>query len=41
MTMLCSHTHQTAAVLVLPNLRVVTGGAEYGRPAFQPVLELE
>jgi hypothetical protein len=32
MTVLCGHTHSSGEVSVLPNLRVVTGGAEYGSP---------
>ncbi len=37
---LCGHTHEAAETLVRPNLRVLTGGAEYRRPAIQRVLEL-
>ena len=33
MTVLCGHTHSPGEAQVLPNLRVLTGGAEYGRPA--------
>ncbi len=29
---LCGHTHSPGEAQVLPNLRVRTGGAEYGRP---------
>jgi hypothetical protein len=36
---LCGHTHQPADAAVLPSLRVLTGGAEYGRPVLQRVLE--
>jgi hypothetical protein len=39
-TVLCGHTHGAGAVDVLPNLRVVTGGADYGAPALQDVLVL-
>ena len=41
MTVLCGHTHSPGEVLVLPNLRVLTGGAEYGRPEIQRVLIVE
>lgn len=29
---LCGHTHGEGEALVLPNLRVQTGGADYGAP---------
>ena len=38
MTVLCGHTHSAGEAQVLPNLRVLTGGAEYGRPEVQRVL---
>jgi 3',5'-cyclic-AMP phosphodiesterase len=37
---LCGHTHGAGYVRILPNLEVFTGGAEYGRPSLQRVLEL-
>lgn len=37
----CGHTHGVGAVDVLPNLRVLTGGARYGAPAAQPALALD
>ena len=37
---LCGHTHGAGTAEVLPNLKVVTGGAEYGEPQVQGVLEL-
>jgi Icc protein len=41
LTVLCGHTHCAGDYRPLPNLRVVTGGAEYGRPALQePLLEV-
>lgn len=40
MTVLCGHTHGAGVADVLPNLRVRTGGAAYGAPALQGVLEL-
>jgi hypothetical protein len=36
-TVLCGHTHSGGECRPLPNLRVVTGAAEYGRPAVQPL----
>lgn len=41
MTVLCGHTHQAAEAQILPNMRVITGGAEYGAPDIQAVLTLE
>ena len=38
MTVLCGHTHSPGEAQILPNLRVLTGGAVYGRPAIQRVL---
>ena len=35
MTVLCGHTHGSGEAQILPNLRVLTGGAEYGRPVVQ------
>jgi hypothetical protein len=37
---LCGHTHGEGVARVLPNLEVRTGGARYGAPAVQQVLEL-
>ena len=36
----CGHTHGGGEVDILPNLRVLTGGAAYGAPAAQPPLVL-
>jgi hypothetical protein len=41
MTVLCGHTHGSGEAQVLPNLRVLTGGAVYGKPGVQRVLEVE
>ena len=41
MTVLCGHTHSAGEAQVLPNLRVLTGGAEYGRPELQRVLAVD
>jgi predicted phosphohydrolase len=38
MTVLCGHTHSAGEAQILPNLRVLTGGAEYGQPEVQRVL---
>ncbi len=40
MTVLCGHTHGAGEAQVLPNLRVLTGGALYRKPALQRVLEI-
>ena len=39
MTVLCGHMHGCGEVELLPNLRMLTGGAKYGQPDAQPVLE--
>jgi predicted phosphohydrolase len=41
MTVLCGHTHGAGEARILPNLKVFTGGAEYGNPIVQRVLEVE
>ena len=38
---LCGHTHGGGEAQILPNLRVVTGGAQYGHPQIQVVLDIE
>lgn len=38
---LCGHTHGKGEVSILENLRVWTGGAEYGNPEVQAVLDVE
>jgi len=40
MTVLCGHTHGRGAYRPRENLLVLTGGAEYGRPEVQQVLEV-
>ena len=40
-TVLCGHTHHTGIVQLRPNLRVITGSAEYGAPSIQDTFELE
>jgi 3',5'-cyclic-AMP phosphodiesterase len=41
LTVLCGHTHSPGECRPLPNVHILTGGAKYGRPAVQRVLELE
>jgi 3',5'-cyclic-AMP phosphodiesterase len=41
MTVLCGHSHGQGEALVLPNLRVLTGGAIYGAPKLQKILVIE
>lgn len=38
---LCGHTHGSGEVDILPNLKVWTGAAEYGRPTLQRVVEVD
>ena len=38
---LCGHTHSPGEAWPLPNLRVLTGGAEYGQPSIQRVFDLD
>ncbi len=40
MTVLCGHTHSSGKCQILPNLKVLTGGAEYGIPAIQQILNI-
>ena len=40
LTVLCGHTHSPGEADILPNVRVYTGGAMYGAPKLQRVLEL-
>jgi predicted phosphodiesterase len=40
LTVLCGHTHGASIAKILPNLQVRTGGAEYGRPAVQGLLQV-
>jgi predicted phosphohydrolase len=40
MTVLCGHTHGAGEAEILPNLRVSTGGAVYGEPRIQRVVEV-
>ncbi|MDQ8183966.1 hypothetical protein [Pelagicoccus sp. SDUM812002] len=40
LTVLCGHTHTQAEAKILPNLQVKTGGAEYGSPKLQIIIEV-
>lgn len=40
LTVLCGHTHGAADERILPNLHVLTGEAEYGKPHVQRVFEI-
>ncbi len=40
LTVLCGHTHGSGSCQVLPNLKVLTGGAKYGEPRLQQVIEV-
>jgi Icc protein len=40
LTVLCGHTHGAGTAEILPNLRVWTGGADYGKPRVERVLEI-
>lgn len=39
-TVLCGHTHGAGTAEILPNLRVWTGGADYGRPRLERMVEV-
>ena len=41
LTVLCGHTHHEGVAQILPNLRVLTGSADYGAPHVQDVLEID
>jgi predicted phosphodiesterase len=41
MLVLCGHSHSPGEARVLPNLRVLTGQADYGRPIIQRTLTLD
>jgi predicted phosphohydrolase len=40
-TVMCGHTHHAGVVQLGPNLRVLTGSAEYGAPCIQNTFNLE
>ncbi|MDA0323992.1 MAG: metallophosphoesterase [Verrucomicrobia bacterium] len=41
MLVLCGHTHGAGTAQILPNLRVITGGAIYGHPKIQGVIDVD
>jgi 3',5'-cyclic-AMP phosphodiesterase len=41
MRVLCGHTRGGGEAQILPHLRVLTGGARYGRPDVQRAIEVE
>jgi predicted MPP superfamily phosphohydrolase len=41
LAVLCGHTHGEGEVQIVPNLKVVTGGAQYGHPRIQGVIEFD
>ncbi|MCB9709664.1 MAG: metallophosphoesterase family protein [Nitrospiraceae bacterium] len=38
---LCGHTHHAGSVQILPNLKVLTGSAEYGQPRIEHIFQIE
>lgn len=40
LTILCGHTHGSGRTSPLPNVEVITGGAVYGHPEVQPIVEI-
>ncbi len=40
MTVLCGHTHSSGTCQILPNLEVKTGGAQYGKPEVQEIVNI-
>lgn len=41
MLVLCGHTHGAGECDESPNLRVLTGGSEYGQPRVQRIIDVE
>ena len=41
LTVLCGHTHGQGETQPLANVQVITGGADYGHPVIQRVLEFD
>lgn len=41
LTVLCGHTHGGGEAQILPNLRVLTGGARYRHPGIQSVFDID
>lgn len=40
MVVLCGHTHSSGECQILPNLQIKTGGAKYGSPKIQEIIQL-
>lgn len=40
MTVYCGHCHSSGECQILPNLKVITGGAEYGAPKIQSIIDV-
>jgi hypothetical protein len=40
MTVYCGHTHSPGYAQILPNLRVISAGAEYGKPCIAEIIEV-
>jgi len=40
MTVYCGHTHSSGECQILPNLKVITGAAEYGEPKIQSIIDV-
>jgi hypothetical protein len=40
LTVFCGHTHSPGQCRPLPNVEILTGGAKYGLPGIQRVIEL-
>ncbi|MBM3128514.1 MAG: metallophosphoesterase [Chloroflexi bacterium] len=41
LTVLCGHTHGQGETMILPNLQVKTGGAEYGKPRLNELIVVD
>jgi len=41
MTVFCGHTHSSGKCMILPNLEVKTGGAKYGSPMIQEIVNVD
>jgi len=41
MTVFCGHCHSSGECQILPNLKVITGGAEYGVPKIQSIIDIK
>ena len=41
LTVLCGHTHGAGKTAPLPNVTILTGGAEYGNPAINEIFDID